>query len=87
LHCCWQPGWTCRPASAQLRIDGQVQAGGGALTNSTVTLWAASAGEPRQLAQTTAPTFATRFGGNGTVVIFGLAKPIHTPLIGPPKQP
>src|SRR5262245_31256913 len=32
-------------------IEGQVQAGGGPLANSTVTLWAASAGEPRQIAQ------------------------------------
>jgi hypothetical protein len=42
-------------ASAQqrsgVRVEGQVQAGGGSLANSTVTLWAASAGEPRQLAQ------------------------------------
>src|SRR5262249_7126529 len=36
-----------------VRIEGQVQAGGGPLANSTVTLWAASAGEPRQLAQAT----------------------------------
>ena len=34
-----------------VRIEGQVQAGGGPLANSTVTLWAASAGEPRQIAQ------------------------------------
>jgi len=34
-----------------VRIEGQVQASGGPLANSTVTLWAASAGEPRQLAQ------------------------------------
>src|SRR5262249_44778074 len=34
-----------------VRIEGQVQAGGGPLANSTVTLWAASAGEPKQLAQ------------------------------------
>src|SRR5262249_7500924 len=34
-----------------VRIEGQVQAGGGPLANSTVTLWAASAGEPSQLAQ------------------------------------
>jgi hypothetical protein len=45
------------PASAQqqkpapVRIEGQVQAGGGPLARSTVTLWAASAGEPKQLAQ------------------------------------
>jgi hypothetical protein len=43
-------------ASAQqrsgIRIEGQVQAGGGPLANSTVTLWGASASEPRQLAQT-----------------------------------
>ena len=30
------------------------------------------------------PALATRFGGNGTVVFFGLAKPVRTPLIGPP---
>src|SRR6516225_9278408 len=44
------------PAAAQqraaVRIEGQVQAGGGPLANSTVTLWGASSGEPRQLAQT-----------------------------------
>ena len=42
----------CAPASADVNIEGQVQAGGGAVTNSTVTLWAASAGEPKQLGQT-----------------------------------
>src|SRR6516225_1781337 len=44
------------PAAAQqqsgVRVEGQVQAGGGPLASSTVTLWAASAGEPKQLAQT-----------------------------------
>jgi hypothetical protein len=44
-------GWTCGSTAAAIRIEGQVQAGGGPLANSTVTLWAASAGEPRQLAQ------------------------------------
>jgi hypothetical protein len=39
-------------AIAGVRIEGQVQAGGGSLSNSTVTLWAGSSGEPRQLAQT-----------------------------------
>ncbi|MFZ1539736.1 MAG: hypothetical protein WAT23_20425 [Chromatiaceae bacterium] len=33
------------------------------------------------------PALATRFGGNGTVVFFGLAKPVRTPLIGPPHTP
>jgi hypothetical protein len=33
------------------------------------------------------PALATRFGGNGVVVFFGLAKPVRTPLIGPPRQP
>jgi streptogramin lyase len=45
-------GWACGPTAAAVRIEGQVQAGGGPLANSTVTLWAASAAEPRQLAQT-----------------------------------
>jgi hypothetical protein len=43
-------GLMCIPAAA-LSIDGRVQAGGGAVTGSTVTLWAASAGDPRQLTQ------------------------------------
>src|SRR5208283_3585095 len=30
-------------------------------------------------------SLSTRFGGNGTVVFFGLAKPVKTPLIGPPQ--
>lgn len=44
-------GWTCGPTKAAVKVEGQVQAGGGPLANSTVTLWAASATEPRQLAQ------------------------------------
>src|SRR5271157_5726446 len=38
-------------ADAAVRIEGQVQAGGGAVAGSTVTLWAGSASEPKQLAQ------------------------------------
>jgi hypothetical protein len=33
------------------------------------------------------PALSTRFGGNGTVVFFGLAKPVKTPLIGPVSTP
>jgi hypothetical protein len=51
LATCGLFGWACNPAAADVRIEGQVQAGGAPLANSTVTLWAASAGEPRQLAQ------------------------------------
>ena len=39
-------------AVAASRIEGQVRAGGGPVANSTVTLWAGSIGDPRQLAQT-----------------------------------
>src|SRR5215831_948711 len=45
--------FTSRPVAAAVHIEGQVQAGGGPLANSTVTLWAASTADPRQLAQTT----------------------------------
>ncbi len=45
-------GLVCGPAAAAVRIEGQVQVGGGPLASSTVTLWAASASQPRQLAQT-----------------------------------
>jgi streptogramin lyase len=33
------------------------------------------------------PALSTRFGGNGVVVFYGLAKPVRTPLIGPPRSP
>ena len=33
------------------------------------------------------PALSTRFGGNATVVFYGLAKPVITPLIGPPQAP
>ena len=52
LAMCAVLGWTCSPADAAIRIGGQVQAGGGAVANSTVTLWAASSADPKQLAQT-----------------------------------
>ena len=53
LTMCGLLGWACGPAVADVRIEGQVQAGGGPLASSTVTLWAASSGEPKQLAQST----------------------------------
>jgi streptogramin lyase len=46
-------GCVCGTASAEVHIEGQVQSGGGALASSIVTLWAANASEPRQLAQAT----------------------------------
>jgi hypothetical protein len=39
------------PASAADGLKGQVLGGGAPIANSTVTLWAASAGAPKQLAQ------------------------------------
>src|SRR5262249_16265800 len=42
---------TCDPAAAAIRIEGQVQGGGGPIANSTVTLWSAGANAPSQLAQ------------------------------------
>ena len=43
--------WARSPAAAAVRIEGQVQGGGGPIANSTVTLWAASANAPSQLGQ------------------------------------
>ena len=45
-------GYACGHAAAAVRIEGRAEAGGGPLAKSTVTLWAASASEPKQLAQT-----------------------------------
>jgi hypothetical protein len=47
MFCC-----ACGPSSAAVRIEGKVQAGGGPVVNSTVTLWAATVAAPRQLSQT-----------------------------------
>jgi hypothetical protein len=44
-------GWTWSPATAAVLIEGEVQTGGGPLASSTVTLWAAGDGAPKQLAQ------------------------------------
>ena len=52
LATCGLLGWACNPAAAAVHIEGQVQAGGGPLANSTVTLWEANTGDPKQLAQT-----------------------------------
>jgi hypothetical protein len=41
------------PAKAAVNIEGQVQAGGGPVAHSTVTLWAASTSAPKQFAQAT----------------------------------
>ena len=52
LATCGLLGCACNPAAAAVHIEGQVQAGGGPIANSTVTLWEANAGDPKQLAQT-----------------------------------
>jgi len=44
-------GSTSSTIRAAVRIERQVQAGGRPLANSAVTLWAASSGQPQQLAQ------------------------------------
>jgi hypothetical protein len=44
-------GFAGTPASAAIHLDGQVQAGGGPVAQSTVTLWAASANAPMHLGQ------------------------------------
>jgi hypothetical protein len=44
-------GFAGAPASAAIHLDGQVQAGGGPVAQSTLTLWAASANAPMQLGQ------------------------------------
>ena len=60
-------GLSCGAVEAAVRIEGQVQAGGGPVANSTVTLWAGSAGEPKQLAQTkTAPDGSFAIGADET---------------------
>ena len=60
-------GLLCGAGEAAVRIEGQVRAGGGPVASSTVTLWAGSAGEPKQLAQTkTAPDGSFAIGADET---------------------
>jgi hypothetical protein len=51
LASCGLLGWACSPAAADVRIKGQAQVSGAPIASSTVTLWAASTGDPVQLAQ------------------------------------
>ena len=44
-------GYACGTAAAEVGIAGQVEVGGGPLASSTITLWAATEGEPKQLVQ------------------------------------
>ena len=53
---------TAGPALAAVHLTGEVEAGGGAVANSAVTLWAASAAAPRMLAH-------ARTGSDGRFVI------------------
>jgi hypothetical protein len=61
-------GWANGPAAAAVRIEGQVQVGGGPVAKSMVTLWAASAGAPSRLAQ-------TETGADGRYVISAIQSP------------
>ena len=61
-------GSATSPVAAAVHIDGQVQSGGGAVAGSTETLWAGSAGEPRQLAQ-------AKTGDDGSFVLNADATP------------
>ena len=64
------------PAFAADKINGQVRAAGGPVAGSTVTLWAASADAPRQLAQTrTGPDGRFALSGDGKgAVLYLIAK-------------
>jgi hypothetical protein len=55
-------GWVIGPAAAAVHVEGQVQAGGGAVAGSTVSLWAASADAPVRLAQ-------VQTGADGSFVV------------------
>jgi hypothetical protein len=77
-------------AIAADRIEGSVNGSGGPIGGAMVTLWAAGEAAPRKLAETQTGTdgyFDMPVRGNdrnevlynGTVVFFGVAKPVRTP--------
>ena len=72
-------GSACASATVAVLVQGQVQAGGRPLANSAVTLWAASAGEPKQLAQARSGSdgrfeFASQDTPGADVVLYLVAK-------------
>ena len=73
-------GGAIDPAAANMGLGGQVQAGGGSIANSTVTLWAAGAGDPKQLAQTKTEgrrplhAYGSRYDARGGVSFYLIAK-------------
>ena len=79
LATCGLFGWACNPAAADVRIEGLVHVGGGAVANSTVTLWAAGSGEPRQLAQ-------AQTGNDGHFVLGSQVSTPQQKCIGWPEQ-
>src|SRR5438270_11140985 len=64
----------CCPAVAALRMQGQVEAGHGAVAGSTVSLWAAGADAPVRLAQ-------TQTDAGGQFVVSGDQTPSGTPVL------
>ena len=63
------------PALAAVQIGGTVLAGGGPVANAMVTLWAASAAEPRQLG-------SARTGADGGFALAWLCRTGPKPLFG-----
>jgi hypothetical protein len=82
------------PAVAQPdNIGGKVEGGGGPITDVAIdpagNLWVANNWDrpDEGFKKVPEPALSTRFGGNGTVVFFGVGKPVRTPLIGPSSAP
>src|SRR5208337_2970023 len=84
-------GWMCGRAAAEVRIQGQVQAGGGPIAKATVTLWAAGPGAPQKLVETQAKddgSFALdSAGGNDETGVLYLIAKGGEPKVGGDKGP
>src|SRR5208282_6072353 len=84
-------GWTCGPAAAEVRIEGQVQARGGPIAKATVTLWAAGPGAPQKLVETQTRDDGSfdldSAGGNDETGVFYLIAKGGEPKMGGGKGP
>jgi hypothetical protein len=64
----------------QLQVDVGVGPAGDIWVTNNWQYWPAAFGKPDEALSTLA-------AGQGVVVFYGMAKPVKTPLIGPPRQP
>ena len=64
----------------QMQVDAQIGPAGDVWVTNNWQYWPSAFGKPDE-------ALSTLTAGQGVVVFYGMAKPVKTPLVGPPRQP